>query len=134
MKTIKSNPGLFLLIFICSCVQDLKPDEILKKENDFKLTIHQQGKYTSDSTIVKTINKDSEKIIKLKNWITNNPADWKSSVDSWVTPDISLTGKDFRLLIFKSFAVIGFKDKTGKLRQYTKQVDKSAFDFLIENK
>jgi hypothetical protein len=98
------------------------------------LTIHQQDKYSHDSTLVKTENKDSEEIIKLKDWITNNPGDWKSSIDSWATPDISLTGKDFRLLIFKSFAVIEFKDKAGKPSQYTKQIDKSAFDFLIEKK
>ena len=131
MKTFKIIVGIFILLFT-SCEQDINPNEILNKENDFKLTIHFGDKYSSDSSKVKTIIKGSEKFIKLKDWITNNPVDWKSSIDSWAAPDISLIGNDFRFLIFKNFVVIGFKDKTGKPRQYIKSVDKSTFDFLIE--
>ncbi|WP_321279153.1 hypothetical protein [Marinifilum fragile] len=131
MKTFKIILGLFLLILI-SCGQAIKPDEILNKENDFKLTIHTENKYSSDSSIVKIINKDSEKITKLKNWISKNSDGWESSIASWATPDISLIGTDFRLLIFKDEVVVGFTDKNGKARQYTKRVNKAEFDFLID--
>ena len=134
METIRIITGIFLLILIGSCSFDMNPDEILKRENDFRLTIHLGDKHSSDSTVTQTINKDSEKITRLKDWITNNPDGWKSSIASWATPDISLTGTDFRLLIYKDGLVIGFTNKTGKARQYTKQVDKSEFNFLIEEK
>jgi hypothetical protein len=132
MEIIKYIVGIFFFSVIVSCKQDIKPDEILKRGNDFKLTIHLGDKYTSDSTIIKTINKDSLQINKLKDWLTNNLHGWESSIASWATPDISLIGSDFRLLIYKDGAVIGFTDRKGKSKQYTKKVDKSEFNFLIE--
>lgn len=134
MKTKKIILGLFLLMFVISCRQEIKPDDFLNKERDFKLIIHRGIKYSSYSSTTEIINKDSEKITKLKDLLTSNLNGWKSSIDSWATPDISLIGNDFRLLIFEKFVVIGFKDKTGKPKQYTKQIDESNFDFLIERK
>ncbi len=131
MKIFKIILGLFLLILI-SCRQHIKPDEILKRENYFKLTIHIENKYSTDSSIVKIIYKDSEKIAKLKTWISENTDDWESSIASWATPDISLIGTDFRLLIFKDEAVVGFTDNNGNACQYTKSVKKAEFDFLID--
>ena len=130
MKTFTIITGLFLLILI-SCEQAIYPDEIFKRENDFKLTIHNENDYSSDSSTVKIINKDSEKIAKLKDWISNNSGGWESSIASWATPDISLIGTDFRLLIFKEGVVIGITDKNGNARQYTKRVINTEFDFLI---
>ena len=131
MKSIKTIAGLFLLIFIFSCGQDINPDEILNKEINFKLTIYLGDTNNSDSIVTQTINKDSPKITILKDWISNNPDGWKSSIASWATPDISLIGTDFRLLIYNDGVVIGFTDKKGKVKQFTKQVNKSEFDFLI---
>ncbi len=132
MEIIKCIIGIFLFSVIVSCRQDIKPDEIFKRANDFKLTIHLGDKYTSDSTIIKIVNKNSLKINKLKDWLTNNLHGWESSIVSWATPEISLIGTDFRLLIYKDGAVIGFTDRKGKAKQYTKKVDKSEFNFLIE--
>jgi hypothetical protein len=132
MEIIKYIVGIFFFSVIVSCRQYIKPDEIFKMENDFKLTIHFGDKYTSDTTIIITINKNSGKINKLNDWLINNPDGWQSSIASWATPDISLIGSDFRLLIYKDGAVIGFTDSKGKAKQYTKKVDKSEFNFLIE--
>jgi hypothetical protein len=130
MKTFKIVIGLFLLIKI-SWGRAIYSDEILDRENDFNLTIRNENKYSSDTTKVKIINKYSEKIAELKDWILNNSEGWESSIASWITPEISLIGIDFRLMIFKDGVVIGFTDKNGNARQYTKQVDKTEFDFLI---
>jgi len=130
---IKNIAGLFLLFFMFSCGKNINIDDILKNENNFKLTIYLSNKYNSDSTIIKTINKNSKKISKLKEWITNNPDGWQSSNYSWATPDISLIGNNFRLLIFTDFIVIGFVDKKWKQKQYTKQVNKLELDFISNN-
>jgi hypothetical protein len=65
-------------------------------------------------------------------WFKKNPDGWTSSISSWATPDISLIGDDFRLLIQKDVVVIGFTDKKGKARQLVKKVDISEFGFLTE--
>jgi hypothetical protein len=113
----KCLAGIFFLILLVSCNQNINPDEILSKEINFKLTISLGDKYTSDSTITKTINKDSEIINKLKLWIEKNPYGWKRSISSSATSDISLIGSDFRLLVYKDGVVIGFTDKKGKAIQ-----------------
>lgn len=64
LKTFKIITGLFLVTLV-SCGQTIDSDEILKRENNFKLTIHNENDYSSDSLIIKTINKDTEKIAKL---------------------------------------------------------------------
>ncbi len=131
MRNFKIIIGLFLVTFI-SCGKYINPDEVLNREKYFKLIIHEGNKYSSDDSIVTIINKDSEKIVNLKNWISNNSNGWKSSKASWATPDISLIGTDFRLLIFNDGVVIGFKDKNGNAREYTKLTNEKEFDFLID--
>ncbi len=130
MNKMIKNIGFLLLIFTISCGQNLDFEEILKNEKRFELKINPNGNLVLDSSSVTKINADSKIIDKLKNWFKNNPAGWESSIASWATPDISLIGSDFRLLIFKDFVVVGFADKSGKQKQYTKEVDKSEFNFL----
>ena len=128
----KCLAAICFLILLVSCNQDIQPDEILSSEINFKLIIFSTDKFTSDSTITKTINKDSDIIYRLKLWFKKNPDGWTSSISSWATPDISLIGDDFRLLIQKDVVVIGFTDKKGKARQLVKKVDISEFGFLTE--
>ncbi len=130
-KMIK-NIGFILLIFTISCGQNLDFEEILKSEKQFELKINPNGNLSLDSSLTTKINADSEIIDKLKNWFKNNPDNWESSIASWATPDILLTSNDFRLLIFKDFVVVGFADKSGKQRQYTKDANESEFNFLTE--
>ena len=131
MKTMRIILGLFLLLLI-SCGKTINSNEILNNENDFKLTIYLENKYSSDSSKVEVINRDSEKIAKLRNWISKNAAGWQRTIASWGTPEISLIGTNIRLLIFKDVIVVGFTDKKGKAQQYTKPIIKSQFDFLFD--
>jgi len=134
MNKMIKNIGFLLLIFTISCGQNIDFEEILKNEKQFELNINPNGNLYLDSSSVTKINADSKIIDKLKNWFKNNPAGWKSSIASWATPDISLIGSDFSLLIFKDFVVVGFADKSGKQKQYTKEADKSEFNFLTGKK
>ena len=134
MKTTKFIAGIILSTIMISCGQEINPEEILKREIEFKLTIHSKPNNSLDTLTTNTIPNNSEKIIELKEWLTRNPDGWKSSIASWATPSISLTGKDFRLLIYENGIVIGFTDNKGKPRQYTKQIAKKELDFLTKNK
>lgn len=124
--------GLFFLILTVSCRQNLEFDEILENEKQFELKIYPNGNNILESTLTKRIDADSKVIINLKAWLKNNAGGWESSNASWSTPDIYLIGDDFRLLIFKDFVVVSFTDKSGEQNQFTKQTDKSDFNFLTE--
>jgi hypothetical protein len=126
------NIGFLLLIFTISCGQNLDFEEILKSEKQFELKVNPNGNLSLDNSMTTKINADSEIIVNLKSWFKNNPDNWESSIASWATPDILLMSNDFRLLIFKDFIVVSFTDKSGKQNQYTKDTDKSEFNFLTE--
>lgn len=126
------NIVFLLLIFTISCGQNLDFEEILKNEKQFELKINPNENLSLDISLATKINADSKIITNLKTWFKNNPDNWEISIASWATPDILLTSNDFRLLIFKDFVVVGFADKSGKQRQYTKGADKSEFNFLTD--
>ena len=132
MNKMIKNIGFLLLIFTISCGQNLDFEEILKSEKQFELKFNPRGDINLDSSLTTKINADSEIIADLKTWFKNNPDNWENSIASWATPDIFLTSNDFRLLIFKDFVVVGFVDKSGKQRQYTKAADQSEFNFLTD--
>ena len=132
MNFIAKIVGIVFMILIVSCGHNLKLEDILNNEKEFELKIPQGDPYTSNKSIIKTIKQDSEKILKLKNWFKNNPYHWHSSIASYILPEYTLIGNDFRLLVYKNFIVIGFKDKEGHAQQYTKQINKLEFDFLLE--
>jgi hypothetical protein len=124
--------GISLLLLLGSCKHEINPDEIFSKEINFTLTIHERNNSTFDSTKRKIITKDSKTIEKLRSWITKNSNGWKSSIASWATPDISVIGTDFRLLVYKDGAVIGYTNKKGKPIQLVKKVNTSELTFLTE--
>ena len=132
MKMNKILVGLFLLVSVISCAQAVDSNELFKNETVLKLNIHQSDTVLIDNSIDLEIN--STKIKELQNWIDNNKTDWKNSIASFAQPSISVIGKDFRLLIFNDFVVIGYTDKNNKQRQITKQTDSREFEFLIDKK
>jgi hypothetical protein len=134
MRLDKIFASVILLLLMASCTHSIKPNEILRSENEFKLTIAIGDKNYLDSMDVKKIPKGSQIINKLSDWFTNNPDGWKISIDSWATPDISLISDNFRLLIFKNGGVVvSFPEKNGKQNQYVKRVPFSEFNFFIQD-
>ena len=132
MNKMIKNIGFLLIIFTISCGQNLDFEEILKNKKQFELKVNPNGNLNLDSSLIKKINTDSKIITNLKTWLKNNPDNWENSIASWATCEILLTSDDFRLLIFKDFVVVGFEDKSGKQRQFTKEANKSEFNFLTE--
>ena len=132
MKMNKILLGLFLLTTVVSCAQTVDSDELFKNETVLKLNIHQSDTLLIDNSIDLEIN--SPKIKELQKWIDKNKSDWKNSFASFAQPSISVIGKDFRMLIFKDFVVIGYADRNNKQRQITKQSDYRDFEFLIDKK
>jgi hypothetical protein len=125
---IRKIIGLFLLTLFVSCKQTLDSSVCLKNESTLKLNIINSDTVLIGNSVDLEIN--SAKMIELRNWIDNNSTKWENSIISYVQPLISVIENDFRMLIFKSFVVIGFKDKNDKSRQITKQTDYNEFDFL----
>lgn len=132
MKMNKIIVGLFLLTSVVSCAQTVDSNELFKNETVMKLNIHQSDTVLIDNSIDLEIS--SPKIKELQNWIDNNKTDWKNSIASFAQPSISVIGKDFRMLIFKGFVVIGYTVRNNKPRQITKQTDFREFEFLIDKK
>jgi hypothetical protein len=124
--------GLSLMILTISCAPNVDSNELFEKETFLKLNIYQSDTVFIDNSI--NLKMSSSKVKELRNWIDKNKTGWENSIASFAQPLISVIGKDFRMLIFKDFIVIGFTDNKGKPRQYKKQTDFKEFDFLIEEK
>lgn len=137
MKSLKYIATIMFMTLIVACSHEIETADILNNEKEFDLNIYPNDRFTSQydfkKVFKKSINKDSEIFLKMKNWLKKNHDNWQNSFVSYATPDISLIGNKFRLLIFKDFVVIGFTDKDGKVHLCTKKVNKSEFDFLIVN-
>jgi hypothetical protein len=135
MNTVKFISVILFLISIVSCKNDFNPKDVLQKENEFELKVELGNKKNYlDSIIIKTIYKDSPKIIKLSDWFTNSPDGWESRsfITSWAAPEISLISKNIRFLVYKDGVVMIFEDKNGKEKEYVKKANLSEFNFLIE--
>ena len=113
-----------------SCSHNLDLSEVFKQETCLKLSIYSNNKNIQNIISQDSICKNSKKWEKALNWLSENSNGWKSSIASYSTPDISLIGNNFRLLIYKNGVVIGFMNKSGKVEQMTKDVSESEFKFL----
>lgn len=124
--------GFLLMILTYSCAENINSNELLKNESKLNLTIYQSDSLSINSSLDLKIS--SFRIKKLCDWLDTNKTDWKNSIASFAQPSISLIGEDFRMLIFKDFVVVGFTDSNGKQRQFTRQINFTEFNFLIEEK
>lgn len=131
-KMIKLIFGFILLTSVVSCTQTVDSNEFFKNESVLKLNIYQADTLIVYNSIDLEIN--SHKVKELQDWIDNNKTDWKNSPASFARPSISIIGKNFRMLIFRDFVVIGFTDSNNKERQITRQSDFREFEFLIDKK
>lgn len=125
----------FMLTSIFSgCSLDLHVNEYIDKNAPLRLTIREKdnstGLTTSDSFEI-AIN--SEKYRRLVDWADKNTGGWKWAPASYIA-DIYVGQGDFRMLysIGSSGVVVGFTDKEGKPKQYTKTIEKGELDFLIK--
>lgn len=129
MKILKT---IIFLALITSCTHHIDALDALMKENNLTLTVYREEKGLHDSSSV-TLTQESQEITELSNWLSNNKKGWKSDFNSWIHPDFTLTGNDFRLLIYNDFVVLGYTDKNNKPSQFTRKVNIKELEFLINN-
>ena len=120
------------MIVLNSCNVKIETAELIKNNQRLTLKFNSDGYFLKSDSTDRIIDCNSIKYSQLKKWFTDNSDDWQSSPASYAPSDMIIIGKDFRFLIFKDFVVVGFIDKEGKSRQYTKSVTKDTFDFLLK--
>jgi hypothetical protein len=126
--------GILIVMSISiSCTEKININEVLENENEYTLRIQMCDINNSENSFTLPLNNSSKEIIELRNWFNKNSNQWNSSIDSWAQPKVFLNGKDFRLLIFNNFVVVGFNDKKGRPKQYTKEIEYKEFHFLTES-
>jgi hypothetical protein len=116
-----------------SCTEKININEVFENENEYILRTQISDNSDSENTKTLSLNNSSKEIIELRKWFNENSKQWNPSIDSWAQPKVFLNGKNFRLLIFKNFVVIGFNDKKGNPKQYTKEIESNEFHFLTES-
>jgi len=118
--------GLFILIFtFFGCRQHIDINDYIDLKLPFELKIRNQLEQPD------TIKVNSDKYRKLVDWGKANKDDWESTSVSYIA-DIYVGQGNFRLLYLpgKDGVVIGFTDKNGKPKQYTKKIKKGELNFL----
>lgn len=130
MKPLKYLQGMLTFLMMVSCSHNLDLSEVFKQETYLKLSIYSNNKIIPEIISQDSICNNSEKWGKLLNWLSENSMGWRSSIASYSNPDLSLIGKNFRLLIYKNGVVIGFTNQLGEEEQMVKDINESEFNFL----
>tara|TARA_Y100000588_G_scaffold390455_1_gene496012 strand:- start:117 stop:521 length:405 start_codon:yes stop_codon:yes gene_type:complete len=134
MKQIIPIITLILSLAMTSCQTDLELNDVIDQKSPFSFTIRTVDLETGlSSNETEEIKVNSEKWIKLVNFVKNNLNGWQSSPASHIG-DIYVSQGDFRLIYTKSAngVVIAFTDKKGNPEQYIKGIDQGELDFLTE--
>jgi len=134
MITDKTKYLILILsvIFFTGCSTDLELENYIDKSSPFQLTINQTNLSTGLTTgKTEDLDVNSVKWRKLIRWIDNNKEAWKATIASHIG-DVYVNQGDFRLIYSKGSkgVVIGFIDKQGNVKQYTKEIRKGDLDFL----
>jgi hypothetical protein len=116
-----------------SCNTTVNINDYIDKNATFTLTARKTdtitGLSTSDSFVVAV---NSDKYKNIIQWGNENTNGWQTTFASYIA-DISLTQNNFRLLLTgNNGVVIGFTDKDGKPRQYSKTINKNELNFLTK--
>lgn len=128
MKKIIVILGLLSLTFtFFGCRQHIDINDYIDQKLPLELKIGNQLEQPD------TIKVNSDKYRKLVDWGKTNKDDWESTPVSYIA-DIYVGQGNFRLLYSpgKGGVVIGFTDKQGNPKQYSKRIKKGELDFLNE--
>ena len=123
---------LILFSFLSACSIDININDYFDKNAPFNLAITKTDKSTGfSSTSNFEISVNTDKFKKIIQWGNENVDGWKWAPASYQL-SICLGQGDFRLLsnLGSEGVVIGFTDKVGKARQYSKTIKKGSLDFL----
>jgi hypothetical protein len=116
---------IILIFAFSSCRQHIDINDYIDQNLPLELKIGNQLKHPD------IIQVNSNKYRKLIEWGKLNTDDWQSIPVSFIA-DIYVGQGKFRLLCLpnKEGVVIGFTDKLGNSRQYSKIIKKGELDFL----
>lgn len=130
MKNIKQFFKVFSLIIMTSffnaCTTGININDYIDNNAPLKLSIGNPLEHVD-------VLVNSDKYKKLIQWGNENVSNWQSTPASY-NADIFVGQGNFRLLLFlkSNGVVIGFTDKDGKSKQYTKSINKGELDFLTK--
>ncbi len=132
-KSFLTLSGLFIMISVFSgCSTYINISEYINKNAPLNLTINKKDNTTGLTTSNHfEIAIHSDKYQKLIEWGNNNTDGWQWAPASYIA-DIYVRQGDFRLLYtsVNKGVVIGFTDKEGKSKQYSKTIINGDLDFL----
>ena len=138
MEKVRNTLAIFGLLILISifvgCSTDININDYINKQAPLELHIRQtELTALTDSTNNLRLAVNSEKYNKLVQWGNENTKGWQSTPASYIT-EIYVSQGDFRLLYTPGIkgVVIGFKDKKGKPRQYSKTTEIGELDFLAK--
>ena len=133
LHTLTNNIKLAVLattFMLVSCSSSININDYIDRSSPFDLTINSRDTATGfTQSLQSKITVNSDKYLKLINWLEKNENGWRITPVSYVT-NISVTQRNsFRLLCSKgeNGVVIGLGDK-----QYSKSIQKGELDFLIK--
>ena len=133
-KYLNLSSIIIILMTFLSCQNKIDMNEVINQDSPFILTQRIQ-KVESEYSDFKTdtLKIDSEKWKEFINFMTNNKDNWKSTPASY-SSDFYITQNEFKLLGWKDgkSVVMSFKDKNGKIRQLTKEINNVEMDFLTK--
>lgn len=125
---------LILIVFISvlSCQNDFKLRQIINQNSPLILT-QRDKKAETGLFIIDTLKVDSKKWKEFIHFAMIDNGNWKSTPASY-NSDFYIQQDNFRLLGWYNgnFVVISFTDKSGKVQQLTKEINKGELNFLNE--
>lgn len=120
--------NLALLLFsIFGCTQRIDINKHFDKTASFTVIINDT---LNKNTASFEVNESAPEHTRLVHWLENNPKGWQTAAASYIG-DIMVKQNEFTLLRLRSKgAMISFPNKDGKYLQYTKDCDRTDFEFL----
>jgi len=124
-----------VILILSSCQTEIDINSIIDNNKPLVL-IMKSNEINNDSLLfqqIDTIEINSEKWDRLKEFARNNLSGWRTSPASYIS-DFYITQNEFRLLgwINGDGIVIGFNDLNGNAVQYSKEIKPGELDFLLE--
>jgi len=135
VKTSLKITGLIILISILAgCKTHININDYIDKNVAVKLKVSKKDNSTGLTSFKNfDIPVNSDKYKELIEWGNKNTAGWQSTLASFIA-DIYVGQGDFRMLYNSGSkgVVVGFKDKEGRAKQYSKTIMQGELDFLFK--
>jgi len=121
---------LIFSLFATSCSSQIQITDHIDLGRPLNLTINTLDKETGLTTVKQSeIMPQSEKYEKFIDWCRDNDTGWSASFESF-NSKASVSQNNFRFLLLTNGVVVGFTDKNGNQKQFTKTTNTDDLAFL----